>query len=72
MIVKPEAKNLSKLNVKVAMGVGGALDQIAKPWLRAPKFIQNLGLEWLYRLLVQPWRIKRQWQLVRFLVKIYL
>ena len=65
-------KNLPKLKVKVAMGVGGALDQIAKPWLRAPKFIQNLGLEWLYRLLVQPWRIKRQWQLVRFLVKIYL
>ncbi len=65
------AKNLPKLNVKLAMGVGGALDQIAKPWLRAPVFLRSLGLEWFYRLIVQPWRLKRQWQLVRFLVKIY-
>lgn len=66
------AKNLPKLNVKVAMGVGGALDQIAKPWLVAPKWLQNLGFEWLYRLILQPWRLRRQWQLVRFLAKIYL
>ena len=66
------AKNLPKLNVKVAMGVGGALDQIVKPWLRAPLLVRRVGLEWLYRLILQPWRIKRQWQLVRFLVKIYL
>lgn len=60
------AKNLPKLKVKVAMGVGGALDQIVKPWLRAPGFLQTLGLEWLYRLLVQPWRIRRQLALVKF------
>lgn len=66
------ARNLAKLNVKVVMGVGGALDQIVKPWLRAPLRVQALGLEWLWRLVMQPWRIKRQWQLVRFLVKIYL
>lgn len=66
------AKNLPRLKVKVAMGVGGALDQIVKPWLRAPAWLQSLGLEWFYRLLVQPWRIKRQWQLLRFLAKIYL
>jgi len=65
-------KNLPKLNVKVAMGVGGALDQIAKPWLRAPLLVRRAGLEWLYRLILQPWRLKRQWQLVRFLAKIYL
>lgn len=64
--------NLPKLNVKVAMGIGGALDQIVKPWLRAPKLVQLIGLEWLWRLVMQPWRIKRQWQLVRFLAKIYL
>jgi N-acetylglucosaminyldiphosphoundecaprenol N-acetyl-beta-D-mannosaminyltransferase len=61
------AKNLPKLNVKLAMGVGGALDQIARPWLRAPKFMQLIGLEWLWRLLMQPWRIKRQLALVEFL-----
>ncbi len=63
-------KNLAKLNVKVAMGIGGALDQIAKPWLRAPLRVQALGLEWLWRLIMQPWRIKRQWQLVRFAGKV--
>ncbi|MFH0805513.1 MAG: WecB/TagA/CpsF family glycosyltransferase, partial [Patescibacteria group bacterium] len=26
---------------------------------RAPKFIRDLGLEWLWRLMIQPWRIKR-------------
>lgn len=63
-------KNLAKLDVKVAMGVGGALDQIVKPWLRAPLRVQALGLEWLWRLVMQPWRIKRQWQLVRFVWKV--
>jgi len=66
------AKNLPKLNVKVAMGVGGALDQIAKPWLRPPGFMRVLGLEWFYRLVLQPWRIKRQLALLKFLAKIYL
>ena len=61
------AKNLPRLNVKVAMGVGGALDQVVKPWLRPPKPVQAIGLGWLWRLILQPWRIKRQWQLVRFL-----
>ncbi len=61
------AKNLPRLNVKVAMGVGGALDQVVKPWLRPPKWLQALGLGWWWRLILQPWRIKRQWQLVRFL-----
>ena len=64
------AKNLPRLKVKVAMGVGGALDQIVKPWLVAPRFIQALGLEWLYRLTFQPWRIKRQLVLAKFIWKL--
>jgi len=59
-------KNLPKLKVKVAMGVGGSLDYIAKPWLRAPQVLQTLGLEWLWRLILQPWRIKRQLSLLEF------
>jgi N-acetylglucosaminyldiphosphoundecaprenol N-acetyl-beta-D-mannosaminyltransferase len=66
------AKNLPSLKVKLAMGVGGSLDQIAKPWLKAPKFIQGIGLEWLYRLIVQPWRLKRQLALFEFVARIYL
>lgn len=65
------AKNLPRLQVKVAMGVGGALDQIAKPWLRAPIFLRALGLEWCWRLLMQPWRLKRQLALLKFLAKIH-
>ncbi|MCX6817085.1 MAG: WecB/TagA/CpsF family glycosyltransferase [Candidatus Beckwithbacteria bacterium] len=64
--------NLPKLKVKVAMGVGGALDQVVKPWLRAPLRVQALGLEWLWRLMVQPWRIKRQLALVKFIKLFFL
>ena len=60
------AENLEKMRVKVAMGVGGALDYLVKPWLRAPKVVQKLGLEWLWRLVLQPWRIKRQLELIKF------
>lgn len=59
--------NRQKLKVKTAMGVGGSIDKIVKPWLRAPKWVQSLGLEWLYRLAVEPWRIKRQMALIKFL-----
>ncbi len=53
-------KNLKKMpSVKVAIGVGGAFDFISGRTKRAPKFIQNIGLEWLWRLILQPWRIKR-------------
>ncbi len=59
-------KNIEKLKIKVAMGVGGSFDYLVKPMLRAPKMIQGVGLEWLWRLALQPWRIKRQFRLVRF------
>lgn len=61
------AKNLSKLPVKVAMGVGGAFDIISGRVPRAPIWIRNLGFEWLFRLCLQPWRIKRQLALIRYL-----
>lgn len=60
------AKNLDKIPVKVAMGVGGAFDYLSGQVPRAPKFMRNLGLEWLFRLIMQPWRIKRQFSLIKF------
>lgn len=60
-------QNLSKIPVKVTMGVGGAFDYLSGIAPRAPKFLRNLGLEWLFRLMIQPWRIKRQLRLVRYL-----
>lgn len=53
-------------NIRVAVGVGGAFDLISKRVARAPGWMQKLGLEWLFRLVVQPWRIRRQWSLVIF------
>lgn len=49
------------------MGVGGTYDVFTGHVKRAPKVWQNMGLEWLYRLLSQPSRIKRQLKLLRYL-----
>lgn len=60
------AENLKKLPVKVAIGVGGSFDFITGRVPRAPQFVRNLGLEWLFRLIIEPWRIKRQLRLIKF------
>ncbi|MBD3360311.1 WecB/TagA/CpsF family glycosyltransferase, partial [Candidatus Peregrinibacteria bacterium] len=53
-------RNLKKLQtIKVAVGVGGAFDFITGKRKRAPKWIRKISLEWLYRLIQQPSRIKR-------------
>lgn len=49
------------------MGVGGTYDVFTGHVKRAPKVWQNLGLEWLYRLLSQPTRLTRQIKLLRYL-----
>jgi N-acetylglucosaminyldiphosphoundecaprenol N-acetyl-beta-D-mannosaminyltransferase len=56
-------------NIRMAIGVGGAFDFIAKKIRRAPRWMQNLGLEWMFRLSMQPWRARRQWALVIFTLK---
>lgn len=54
------AENLSKMpSVKLAIGIGGAFDFISGRVKRAPKFIQKIYLEWLWRLMIQPQRISR-------------
>lgn len=52
----------------VGMGVGGAFDFIAGVQKRAPAWMQQANLEWLYRLARQPWRWRRQTALIRFVV----
>lgn len=61
------ARNLDRLNVSVAMGVGGAFDFLAGVTKRAPPWIQHLGFEWLYRLIREPWRWRRQLDIPRFM-----
>jgi len=58
--------NLKDLKIKVSMVVGGSFDQLVKPSLRPPQWLDKLGLGWFYRLLRQPWRIKRQLRLLKF------
>lgn len=51
--------SLKSDNIRIAMGVGGSFDYLTNKIKRAPKFIQYFGLEWLWRLILQPKRIKR-------------
>ncbi len=53
------AKNLDKIPVRVAMGVGGAFDFIAGKKRRAPLALRQAGLEWLWRLIKEPQRLPR-------------
>lgn len=59
-------QSLSKLNIRVGMVVGGSFDYLSGRLKRAPRFLQNLGLEWWWRLLQEPWRVKRQLRLLEF------
>jgi N-acetylglucosaminyldiphosphoundecaprenol N-acetyl-beta-D-mannosaminyltransferase len=63
--------NWDKLNVKLAMGVGGAFDYLSSQVPRAPKWIQKIGFEWLYRLIQEPWRWRRQLALLKFIFLVF-
>ncbi len=64
------ARNTPRLNIKMAMGVGGSLDFVAGVIPRAPDAMRQVGLEWLYRLYLQPWRFKRMLRLPRFVIAV--
>ena len=50
-------RNRERLGVRVAIGIGGALDMIAGTVRRAPKFVQAMHMEWMFRLLQEPRRL---------------
>ena len=60
------AHNRDRLGVPVMIGVGGAFDFVAGVARRAPSWMRRAGLEWLHRLVRQPWRWRRQLSLIRF------
>lgn len=66
------ARNLPRLNVQMAMGVGGSLDFIAGVIPRAPLWMRRAGVEWLFRLYLQPRRIGRMMRLPRFVMAVLL
>ena len=61
-----------KLSVRVSQGIGGTLDTIAGNVRRAPRSFQRLNLEWFYRLIDDPRRVRRQVVLPLFLMLVIL
>lgn len=61
-------EHAGELNVPVAIGVGGSFDFIAGRAKRAPGWVRRLGLEWLHRLVLEPWRWRRQLVLPQFAI----
>jgi N-acetylglucosaminyldiphosphoundecaprenol N-acetyl-beta-D-mannosaminyltransferase len=56
-----------RLGVRFAMGVGGAFDVLAGKTRRAPRWMQRAGLEWLFRLILEPKRLWRRYIVVHAL-----
>jgi len=53
------------------IGVGGTLDVFAGNVKRAPVFYQKIGMEWFYRLITDPSRIKRMWAIPSFVFRVF-
>ena len=51
---------LGPIGAASGIGVGGTLDYLAGRVRRAPAAVRRLGLEWAWRLALQPWRLRRQ------------
>jgi len=64
------AGNIDRLNTRLFAGLGGSLDVFAGRVNRAPVFFQRFGLEWFYRLICEPRRIKRMIKLPVFILAV--
>lgn len=51
--------HLAQLKVRIAMGVGGSFDVLSGRLRRAPLWMRRWGLEWIFRTVQEPWRLKR-------------
>ncbi len=63
-------KYFDKLPCHIYMGVGGSFDVISGNIKRAPMWMRKTGLEWLYRVAKEPWRIKRLGVIPKFLFRV--
>ena len=50
-----------RLQVPVILGVGGSFDVLAGFIKRAPRWVQRLGLEWFWRLLMEPRKLWKRY-----------
>ncbi|MGM0606841.1 MAG: WecB/TagA/CpsF family glycosyltransferase [Candidatus Muiribacteriota bacterium] len=63
--------NLHKLHgVKIAIGIGGAIDVYAGQLKRAPLWVQKSGMEWFYRFTNEPFRLSRILKLPAFVINV--
>lgn len=64
------ARNAPRLKVPVSIGIGGTFEFIVGTVSRAPLWVQKAGLEWIYRILVEPRRLWKRYAvgLVKFLL----
>lgn len=60
----------NRLGVSVAIGVGGAFDYLTGRVPRAPRWVRQARLEWMARLVRQPWRIRRMAVLPVYAIKV--
>ena len=65
-------KNRNRLNSRVIIGEGGSFDydQLGGKTKRAPRWMRKIGLEWMWRLLLQPKRVGRQIAIPTFIHKV--
>lgn len=61
------ARHNKEFKNTVCMGVGQGFDIAGGIVKRAPIWVQKIGFEWLYRLITQPWRWRRQLRLIKFM-----
>ena len=64
------SKNIGRLDAGLCVGLGGALDVFAGRIKRAPVFFLKFGLEWLYRIIREPRRIRRSLKLPLFVIAV--
>lgn len=65
-------KHFNTLPCKIFMGVGGSFDVFSGNVNRAPKWMIDFGMEWLYRVIKEPFRIKRLTIIPKFLLFVIL
>jgi N-acetylglucosaminyldiphosphoundecaprenol N-acetyl-beta-D-mannosaminyltransferase len=74
MWIAQNAEALFKLGVRCAYGLGGTLDFVSGRKTRAPKWIQRVGAEWLFRVITEPQRLGRTAKMFKmpyFVLKFY-
>ncbi|MBI2611846.1 WecB/TagA/CpsF family glycosyltransferase [Candidatus Gottesmanbacteria bacterium] len=66
-----QAGNIKYNKPLVLMAVGGSFDYISGRIPRAPEFMRNLGIEWFYRLVREPWRLPRMLRGAEFFWRVF-